>query len=191
LEKPEPGRRRNERLKRIGALLVVVAISASVFVLGREMERFARFGYPGIFAFTLLSYASIILPGPGGAVVVIAGSVLNPFWVGLAAGAGASLGELSGYAAGYSGEYVLENVQLYQRLRTFMQASPWKTFFGLIALSAMPNPAFDLAGIAAGALRIPIPRFLGALLIGETIKMTLFALAGRYSIDWVMRLLER
>jgi uncharacterized membrane protein YdjX (TVP38/TMEM64 family) len=185
-----PAPPRQERWKRIAALVVVAAISIGVFALGREVERFAHFGYPGVFLFTLLTYASVILPGPGGAVVVVMGSILNPFWVGLAAGAGAALGELSGYAAGYSGQAFMENVRAYQRIRAFMQASPWKTFWGLVFLSAIPNPAFDLAGIAAGALRVPIPRFLTALFIGETFKMTLFALAGRYTLEWITRLVD-
>jgi uncharacterized membrane protein YdjX (TVP38/TMEM64 family) len=186
----EQRKKRDERLKRILALLVVVAISVFVFSLGDEVKRFERFGYPGIFLFTLLTYATVILPAPGATVVIAAGSAFDPFWVGVAAGAGAALGELSGYAAGYSGQAIVENVRIYTRLKDWMGQSPWRTFFGLILLSGIPNPAFDLAGIAAGALRIPIPRFLVALWVGETIKMWLFAYAGAYSIDWIMRLVN-
>ncbi len=183
-------RRWGDRLKRLAALGAVVAITAYVVSLGDKIDRFARFGYPGIFLFTLLTYATVILPAPGVTVVMVMGSVFNPFWVGVAAGAGAALGELSGYAAGYSGQTVMEHVPVYQRLRAWMGHSPWKTFLGLILLSAMPNPAFDVAGIAAGALRIPLPRFLGALWIGETAKMWMFAFAGAYSVDWIMRLVR-
>jgi uncharacterized membrane protein YdjX (TVP38/TMEM64 family) len=99
-QRQEQRRRRNDRLKRVAALLAVAAISLYIFSLGAQVERFAHFGYPGIFLFTLLSYATVILPAPGATVVVVMGSVFNPFWVGVAAGAGATLGELSGYAAG-------------------------------------------------------------------------------------------
>jgi len=189
-QRQEQRRRRADRLKRAAALLAVAAISLYIFSLGAEVERFARFGYPGIFLFTLLTYATVILPAPGATVVIVMGSVFNPFWVGMAAGAGAALGELSGYAAGYSGQAIVEHVRVYARLRGWMSHSPWKTFFGLILLSALPNPAFDLAGIAAGALRIPLPRFLAALWIGETLKMWMFAFAGAYSVDWIMRLVR-
>jgi membrane protein DedA with SNARE-associated domain len=45
-------------------------------------------------------------------------------------------------------------------------------------LSAIPNPFFDLAGVAAGALKMPPKRFLLWCWIGETLKMMMFALAG-------------
>jgi membrane protein DedA with SNARE-associated domain len=46
----------------------------------------------------------------------------------------------------------------------------------------MPNPFFDLTGIAAGALKMPILRFLFWCLIGVTFKMTVFALLGSASL---------
>ncbi|MBI3764852.1 MAG: VTT domain-containing protein [Chloroflexi bacterium] len=176
------------RIGRAAALIGVIAISLFVFSIRDRVEKFAAFGYPGIFLFTLLTYATVILPAPGATVVFAMGAVFNPFWVGVVAGAGAALGELTGYAAGYSGQAVVEKIGLYQRIHTWMKQSRWKTFIGLILFAAVPNPVFDLAGIAAGVLRIPIPRFIAALLIGETIKMLMFAYAGAYSIDWIMRL---
>ena len=177
-------------LGRAAALSLVIGISVYVFTIREKVAQSAHFGYPGIFLFTLLTYASVILPVPGVTVVFAMGAVFNPFWVGVAAGAGAAIGELTGYAAGYSGQVVVEHVVAYQRIRDWLKQGRWKTFAGLVILSAVPNPAFDLAGIAAGMLRIPIPRFLFALLIGETIKMWLFAYAGAYSIDWIVRFVQ-
>ena len=176
------------RVGRAAALLGVIALSLYLSSIADQIQRFARFGYPGIFLITLLAYATVILPTPGATVVFAMGAVFNPLWVGVAAGAGATLGELTGYAAGYSGQVAIENIALYRRTRDWMKKSPQKMFWGLALLAALPNPAFDVAGIAAGVLRIPLLRFLGALWIGETIKMTLFALAGAYSIDWIARL---
>lgn len=186
----ERRRRWAGRLGRLAVVVAVIAITVFLFSVRDEVVTFARFGYPGIFIFTLLTYATVILPAPGATVIVIMGAVFNPFWVGVVAGAGAALGELTGYAAGYSGRAVIENVRVYRRIRDWMQHSPGKTFWGLILLSALPNPAFDVAGIAAGVLRVPLARFLGALLIGETIKMWLFAYGGAYSIEWVVRLIR-
>jgi membrane protein YqaA with SNARE-associated domain len=174
-------------LGRAAALAGVIALSLFIFSIRDEVERFARFGYAGIFVFSLLSYATVILPVPGVAVVFAMGAVFNPLWVGMAAGAGAALGELTGYAVGLSGETMIENVGLYRRVRNWMKHSRWRAFVGLVVLSAVPNPLADFAGVAAGVLRIPIPQFLSALLIGETIKMWMFAYAGAYSQDWIMR----
>lgn len=178
------------RLARAAAVIVVIAISVFVFAVRDDIEKFARFGYIGIFLFTLLTYATVILPMPGIVVVFAMGAVFNPFWVGVAAGIGATLGELSGYAVGYSGQALIENVVLYQRLRDWMKQSQRRTFIGLVVVSAIPNPVADLVGIAAGVLRIPIPRFLFALLVGETIKMWLFAYGGAHSIDWITHFIQ-
>ena len=53
------------------------------------------------------------------------------------------------------------------------------------AVSIFPNPFFDMAGIAAGAAKIPIWKFLLFCWIGQIIKMGIFAFAGAYSIDWI------
>jgi membrane protein YqaA with SNARE-associated domain len=158
------------------ALAIAIMISAAVFVIGNRIERFERYGYPGIFLLNLLSSATIVVPAPGLAVVSIMGSVLNPWLVGLCAGTGDALGELTGYLAGYSGRAVIEDQARYE------QMARWTQRYGLwviLVLSIIPNPLFDLAGIAAGALKVPLARFLLICWIGKTIKTTLFALGGQ------------
>jgi membrane protein YqaA with SNARE-associated domain len=157
-------------------LVVVLLISASVFVIGNRAQQFARYGYPGIFVISLLASATIVLPAPSLAVVSVMGSVLNPLWVGLSAGAGEALGEMTGYLAGYSGRAVIENRAHYDRMVW------WTRKYGLwviLVLSIIPNPFFDLAGIAAGALKIPLVRFVVVCWIGKSIKTVLFALGGK------------
>jgi uncharacterized membrane protein YdjX (TVP38/TMEM64 family) len=58
-------------------------------------------------------------------------------------------------------------------------------FLTVLALSAIPNPLFDLAGIAAGASHYPIARFVTACFLGKTIKGLAIALAGSQSIPWL------
>jgi membrane protein YqaA with SNARE-associated domain len=148
----------------------------SVFVVSDHIERFELYGYPGIFVLSVLSSATIVVPAPGLAVVSIMGAVLNPFIVGLCAGAGDALGELTGYLAGYSGRAVIQNqVQYEEIVRWTQKHGLWVIF----CLSVIPNPLFDLAGIAAGALKVPVLRFLLVCWIGKTIKTVLFALGGQ------------
>ena len=54
------------------------------------------FGYPGIFLVALLANATVLIPLPGLMVTTAMGAVFNPFWVAIAAGLGAGIGELSG-----------------------------------------------------------------------------------------------
>jgi membrane protein DedA with SNARE-associated domain len=164
---------------RILALSGVIAITIYIFNIREQVSRFAGFGYPGIFLIALLANATVLLPAPGVAIIYAMGAIFNPFAVGLAAGTGGTLGELSGYLAGFSGQAVVEKTNVYVRIK------PWVDKYGgwaILVLSAIPNPFFDVAGIAAGMAKMPIQVFLLFTLIGQLIKMTLFALAGHYSI---------
>ncbi len=169
-----------QTLARILALVAVVAISVYVFSIRNDASKLAVYGYPGIFVLAFLSYATVLLPAPGVAVVFTMGAVFNPVGVALAAGAGAALGELSGYLAGFSGQAVAEHAAIYDRLSGWMSKNGILT---VLLLSAIPNPFFDLAGVAAGALKMPLGKFLVWVWIGETIKMFLFATAGSTSLN--------
>ena len=168
------------KIGRIFALIFVVAISIYIFSIRDQAEQLAAYGYPGIFLLSLLAYATVLLPAPGVAIVFTMGAIFNPIWVALAAGAGAALGEMSGYLAGFSGQAVVERTDIYERLTSWMHKNGPLT---VLILSALPNPFFDLAGVAAGALKMPVRRFLFWCWIGETIKMFLFAFAGSFSLD--------
>jgi membrane protein DedA with SNARE-associated domain len=48
----------------------------------------------------------------------------------------------------------------------------------MLVFSSFPNPLFDLAGVAAGAVRMPIKRFFPAVLCGKIIKDTCLAAIG-------------
>lgn len=174
-------------LLRILALFVVVGITLFIYSIRERVEDFAAFGYPGIFLIALLANATILLPAPGIAVIYAMGAIFNPLAVGLAAGAGGTIGELSGYLAGFSGQAVVERMDVYDRIR------PWVDKYGgwaIMVLSAIPNPFFDVAGIAAGIARMPLHTFLVFTFIGQLIKMTFFAVAGYYSIAWLTNFFE-
>jgi len=176
-----------ENILRILALFAVVAITVYIFSIRDRVEQFAAFGYPGIFLIALLANATVLLPAPGVAVIYAMGAIFNPLGVGLAAGTGGALGELSGYLAGFSGQAVVERLDAYNRIK------PWVDKYGgwaIMVLSAIPNPFFDIAGIAAGIAKMPIQTFLLFTWIGQLIKMTLFALAGHYSITLITNFIK-
>jgi membrane protein YqaA with SNARE-associated domain len=162
-------------LARILALLIVIGISVFIFSIRDQASRLAVYGYPGIFVLAFLAYATVLLPAPGVAVIFTMGAVFNPFGVALAAGAGAALGELSGYLAGFSGQAIVERADLYERLTRWMKANGPLT---ILLLSALPNPFFDIVGVIAGILKVRLLVFLFWCWIGETVKMLFFDLAG-------------
>jgi membrane protein YqaA with SNARE-associated domain len=179
-------RRTRTRVLRLLALLIVVAVTVTGLLWRDKLGHFVAYGYPGIFLISLVGSATIIFPLPSLALVFALGRVLNPILIGLAAGLGEALGELTGYLAGYSGQAVIENREMYDRLHGWMRQ------YGLITvffLSVFPNPFFDLAGIAAGALRFPIGYFLLSCWLGKTLKTIAFALAGAHSFFLLGRFL--
>lgn len=166
------------------ALTFVIGISVLVFLLRDQAEQLQGYGYLGVFLIAFLAYATVILPAPGIAVVFTWGSIFHPAGIALAAGLGAALGEVSGYLAGFSGQGVVEKTSIYQRLTIFMKKyGGW----AVLLLSAIPNPFFDIAGIVAGATRIPLPKFLFWCWVGETIKMLAFAYAGASTLGQLLR----
>lgn len=172
---------------RILALFAVVLITVYIYSIRDRVDDFAAYGYPGIFLIALLANATVLLPAPGVAVIYAMGAIFNPFGVGLAAGAGGALGELSGYFAGFSGQAVVERMDVYNRIK------PWVDKYGgwaILVLSAIPNPFFDVAGIAAGIAKMPLVTFLAFTGVGQLIKMTMFALAGHYSISFITNFLK-
>lgn len=167
-------------LARIMALFVVIGLSIFIFTIRDQAEDLAIYGYPGIFVISFMAYATVLLPAPGVAVVFTMGSIFNPVGVALAAGTGAALGELSGYLAGFSGQAVVERVEMYERLTRWMKKNGSLTIF---LLAAIPNPFFDLAGVAAGSLKMPVVRFFIFCWMGEIVKMGIFAFAGASTLD--------
>lgn len=175
------------RLKvlRVLSLLFVVGISVYVFSIRDQAKALAHYGYPGIFLLSLLAYATVILPAPGVLFVFAMGAVFHPALVAIAAGLGAGLGEMSGYLAGFSGQAVVERVKMYERIRVWMQSHKTLSYLAIFILAAIPNPFFDLAGIAAGTLKIPLPSFWALCTLGNIIKMLFFAYAGSSSFGWL------
>ena len=168
-------------LARVLALIAVIAITVLVYSVRDNAEELAVYGYPGIFLVAFLANATVLLPAPGIAVVFAMGAIFNPFWVGIAAGAGGALGELSGYLAGFSGQAIVERVEIYEKMVAWVEKHGGVAVMGL---AAIPNPVFDLTGIAAGALKMPLPKFLFFAWIGVTLKMLIFAFAGASALPW-------
>ena len=167
------------RYWKVSLIVLVVALSLVIVSFHDRLQQFAAYGYPGVFLISLLGNATIILPAPSLAVVFAMGSALNPVLAGLAAGTGEALGELTGFLAGYGGRAVIERYDLYDRFHHHLER------YGLIVifvLSVVPTPFFDVAGMAAGALRFPVWQFLIVCWIGKIIKCTLVAFAGASSI---------
>jgi membrane protein DedA with SNARE-associated domain len=155
-------------------LLVTVGL---VGVPGDAVAHLGAYGYLGVFVLTLLASASIVLPSPALGAAALAGKVLNPWLVGLVGGTAAGLGEITGYMAGLGGSALAERSRLYPRVERWVQR--WGVLV-IFLLAFIPGPVLDLAGIAAGTLRMPVGRFLAACLAGKLLRFIAVAWFGHY-----------
>jgi len=153
----------------------VIALSIYLYTIRDQVQELEGYGYPGIFLVSFLTNATLILPLPGVVIASLMGTVFHPFWVAIAAGSGAALGELSGYLAGFSGQGVAEKTPIYNRMEELMRKyGVW----AVLILAFIPNPLFDMAGIIAGILRMPLRTFLIWTWLGKVLKMLVFAYGG-------------
>ena len=168
--------------------MVGASIAFGTFMWATGRLELQNVGYAGVLAVNVIGSASVIVPVPGLAVVCGAspGDVgLNPILLGLAGGFGSTVGELSGYLAGYGGNQFVQRSRYYERFRQMVIKNGGLALF---VLSVIPNPVFDIAGIAAGSLRYPLRKFLCYVLAGKVIKFVVVAYACRQGIDWIIRL---
>jgi uncharacterized membrane protein YdjX (TVP38/TMEM64 family) len=172
--------RRGGRLALAGTIVLVVVAFAVMVWLTSDAER--RAGVEGLvrspigllvlFALAALSTATLILPAPGLALTAIAGAAGDPIVVGVVAGLGQAIGELTGYAAGRSGSALLPDNAATARISGWLKRRGMVVIF---VLAVIPNPVFDVAGIAAGALAMPLRRYLGAAASGKVLKNIIVA----------------
>jgi membrane protein YqaA with SNARE-associated domain len=170
------------RLIPLVMLIAMVAITAVLFVYRDEVSQLEEYGYLGSFLINLVANATIILPMPGQLLIFALGASFNPLLVGLAGGFGGALGEMTGYVAGVSGRGVLHDN------RTYLTAVRWLRKWGVLVIflfTVTPLPV-DLVGIAAGALRYPVWKFLLVCFLGKAILYTGMAYAGAWGWEWVI-----
>jgi membrane protein YqaA with SNARE-associated domain len=174
-QKSEKNKRNFQKIGRVAAFVAVVALSLAIVMWGDQLENLHVYGYPAIFLISLLGNLSVLFPAPSYLVVFAASSTLDPVAVGVIAGLGASLGEISGYVVGASGKGVIEKKPIYQRVRAAVEK--WGMWI-IFLLGAVPNPFFDIGGMVAGATRMPLWRFLLAAWLGKSLRLTIVAMTG-------------
>lgn len=177
---PKPASKTRRLIGSLAAILGAVAITVVLILLRDQIAKFNAFGYPAIFLISLVGNATIVLPAPSVAVVFGLGAALNPVLVGIVAGLGSALGELTGYLAGVGGRLVVEDRQLYERIERWMRQRGMLVIF---VLGLIPNPAFDVGGMIAGGLKMPVWKFILAAWAGKGLRLVIFALSGQFIIS--------
>ena len=167
-------------------LLVAIGIILGIVFFYRYnpdiFERLETYGYLGVFLISIFFNATIIFPLSNISVIISMGATLGvPLFVGLAGGSGAAIGELTGYLAGRSGQGLFRKSKIYLRLEGWVKRWGWIAIFIMSIFPAI----FDIVGLIAGALRMPLWRFFLACMAGRIISYTIIA----YTADWGFKLI--
>ena len=141
-------------------------------------------GYTGIWIAAFVGAAFFLPVGALAAVCVAATPAvgLNPLIVGVVAGSAEALGELTGYAAGVGGKGLLERSRFYPKVKSLMTRYAGPVIF---TASVIPNPVFDVMGVAAGSIRYPLRKFLLIVFVGKTIKFTWVGLSCYHGLSQI------
>jgi len=178
----------------LGALGIILSVVMALVIIyfSEDVLAFKGYGYAGAFIISILGGATILAPVPMTPVVFALGGVLNPLFVGAAVGLGESLRALIIYMTGYSGRTALANSSrgkiqvVYSRMLKWVERRGSLTLF---ILSAVLNPFFYPAGLAAGATHFSIRRYFLTCWGGKTIKGMTVAFAGYRGLRGLLRML--
>jgi membrane protein YqaA with SNARE-associated domain len=159
--------------------LAVAIANVVVFLLlpPSLVERLGGFGYLGAFASAAFANATVLVPVPYYPLLIRLAQAADPWGIVVAAAAGSAIGELVAYYVGRSGRQAMETTRFYSWVRRQLSA-PWRAPFVLFALSAPPSPVFDVAGLLAGALGIPVSVFLASTFLGRLVRMAIVVFLG-------------
>jgi membrane protein YqaA with SNARE-associated domain len=188
-----PLRRRRRRVTAALVIAGVVALNVTMYALlatepaQRFLDALAGWTYPGVFALSAIANAGVLVGLPYNAVVLqIAATDELPWLVALAAAAGSTLGETTGWIVGRQGGKALPEGGRLGRFVGWLRDGtrrPARAFAAIAAFAAIPNYAFDVAGLAAGALGIRYRVFLAATFTGRLLRFAMFALAGPFLLS--------
>jgi membrane protein YqaA with SNARE-associated domain len=172
----------------LGLLATVIIISIVSIIYLKNPNIFKElegYGYAGVFVISVFLNATIILPVSNMTVIMAMGATLpSPIIVGLVGGIGAGIGEMTGYLAGRSGRGLLSKNNFYNRVEKWVKRWGWIAIF---VLSIFPF-FFDVAGIIAGAMRMPVWKFSLACWLGRTIMyvtVAYLASVGIRALPWL------
>ena len=172
--------RLNNKLKSVLSIVFAILITICAFLLLDYISYFESLGYLGAFIISILGSATIIIPAPSWAIVFVMSKILDPVFLGIAAGVGSAIGELTGYYLGKGGGHLLDKEK---RLKQYKESVNKYGAFAIFVFAFLPNPVFDIVGIAAGAMHMKMWKFLLASILGKTLRFIIFAYLGFYTLN--------
>ena len=161
-------------------ILGVLVISVGMFAFKDQVKLMGHWGYVGLFLVAFFASAAMFAPVPGLLVLAASAKVMDPLAAGMVFAVGAALGELSGYLVGMTGRGVVEKSKWHIRMEYYMNKYGGIT---IAVLGFIPNVLIDVAGMVAGALKMPWYHFLFWVFVGKVPKCLLIT----YGVAWFLQ----
>jgi membrane protein YqaA with SNARE-associated domain len=174
------------RLVPAASIVFVVAVMVALYLERDRVAALGNWGYVGAFLIGLIGNATVILPMPSLLLLFALGVTFNPILIGVVGAAGGTFGELTGYAVGLSGHYMISNHRMLRLARVWMKR--WGSL-ALFIFALVPVLPMDIAGIAAGMVRFKVWKFLVAVFIGKAILYALVTLGSVWGWSFVSHLI--
>lgn len=149
-----------------------------------------QFSYLAILAISFLGTSTLFIPFPLDSVISFAAFAigLNPFLIGIFAGIGASIGEVTGYLVGVGSRHVIKEKKMNRKISktVLFVTNLFKRYgFWIIPIAAFIPFPFDIIGISAGIGNYDIKKFFVATSIGKVARSMLIAYAGYKLIPFI------
>jgi membrane protein YqaA with SNARE-associated domain len=188
----------------IWSILLTVGLAVAIVFYWEDIRETAQYGYLGAFIISVFGGATILAPIPMTPVIFALGAVLKPsfapylgpVFLGMVAGAGETIGGVSIYMTGLGGGTAIgafshnrfQGSRLHKAYQWMMRWVEKRGSLTLFILSAVINPLFYPAALAAGAMRFGLRRYILICWGGKTIKGITVAAVGYWGLGGLLRL---
>ncbi len=167
--------------KLAGFLVMAGAVAAIANFVLPSLEATGIWAYAVGFFIYVITSATVIVPVPGMAFLVVMAQELNIVALAIAAGIGGALGELVGYWLGAQGRGPLRGTRVYARVGRAMERFGGAVVFLFALVPVLP---MDGAGLIAGATRYPVVKFLVYSAAGKGLLLLAVFAASSKAFEW-------
>lgn len=163
-------------------LFILSFLLSAVFFTSKDFFRHAlSLGLLGLFLVNFISSAGFFVSGPAFLTIIAGGNIYPPVLVAIVATVGACLGDMLGFAFGYSGRRLARKKLDQHRTIKFLKKHFHRYGELIIFIFAIvPNPFFDAIGILAGVVNYSPVKFFIIMLIGRFLRYWALAKVGAH-----------
>jgi len=156
-----------------------IILSIAFYLFRDFFKEASSLGLFGLFVINFVSSATFFIPAPAFLTVITGGNLYSPILVATVAAVGACLGDMIGFAFGYSGRRLTKKkLDRHKTIRFLEKHFHRHGALIIFILAIIPNPFFDAIGILAGVVNYPPVKFFAIMLIGRFIRYWALAQVG-------------